>query len=75
MKEELLGSDRVASEENTKLLKVLALSLGLPSTVLGVGLFVVYLIKEKIISTGLGVAVIVITVLNIFYLIFKNLRK
>jgi len=63
------------TEENKKLLKVLALSLGLPSTVLAVGLVIVYLIQEKIISTGLGVTIIVIVVANIFWLIFKNLKK
>lgn len=63
------------TDENKKLLKVLALSLGLPSTVLGVGLVIVYLIQEKIISTALGVTVLVLVVANIFWLIFKNLKK
>lgn len=61
--------------ETKKMLKVLGLSLGLPSTVLGIGLVVVYLIQNKTISTPVGVFIILAVVGNIFWLIFKNLKK
>ena len=63
-------------KENTrKMLKVLGLSLGLPSTVLAIGLVVVYLIQEKVISTAFGIIIILAVIGNIFWLIFRNLKK
>jgi len=63
-------------KENTKkMLKVLGLSLGLPSTVLGIGLVVVYLIQNNFISTPMGIFIILAVIGNIFWLIFKNLKK
>lgn len=61
--------------ETRKMLKVLGLSLGLPSTVLGIGLVIVYLIQNKIISTPVGVFILIAVIGNIFWLIFKNLKK
>lgn len=61
--------------DNKKLLKVLGLSLGLPSTVLAIGLVVVKLIQENVISTTLGIIIILAVIFNIFLLIFRNLKK
>lgn len=60
---------------NKKLIKVLGLSLGLPSTVLAIGLVVVNLIQENVISTTLGIIIILAVIFNIFWLIFRNLKK
>lgn len=62
-------------EETKRMLKVLGLSLGLPSTVLGIGLVIVYLIQNKTISTTLGVVILIAVIGNIFWLIFRNLKK
>ena len=61
--------------DNKKLLKVLGFSLGLPSTVLAIGLVVVKLIQENLISTTLGIIIILAVIFNIFWLIFRNLKK
>jgi hypothetical protein len=61
--------------DNKKLLKVLGLSLGLPSTVLATGLVVVKLIQENVISTTLGIIIILAVIFNIFWLIFRNIKK
>jgi hypothetical protein len=61
--------------DNKKLIKILGLSLGLPSTVLAIGLVVINLIKEDIISNTVGIIIILAVIINIFWLIFRNLKK
>lgn len=58
--------------KNKKVLTVLALSLGLPTTILGVSYLVYYLIQEKIISSNVGLFILVAVVGNMLYLIIRN---
>lgn len=60
--------------ENKKGLKVLALAMGLPTSILGVAFFVYYLIENKIVSNEIGLLIILAVIFNTFFLIFKALK-
>jgi hypothetical protein len=61
--------------KNNKSLIVLGLALALPSTLLGVGVSIVYLIQQKIISQTVGLLIIVAVVFNTFYLMMRYAKK
>lgn len=54
---------------------VLGLALSLPSSILGISFIVYKLYKNKIISEGLGLTIIVISILNIFYVMIRYVIK
>lgn len=58
-----------------KYLMVMGLALGLPSTILGVASFVIYLIDKKIISNTMGLIIIVLVIINVFYLMIRSVSK
>lgn len=58
-----------------KLLAVMGLAMALPTSILAVSYVVYQLIEKKLISSGVGVTIIVAFVLNMFILMFRNLRK
>jgi small-conductance mechanosensitive channel len=58
-----------------KYMMVMGLALGLPSTILGISLFVYYLMEQKIISHTVGLIIIVLVVVNIFYLMIRSVSK
>lgn len=63
------------SKEKKKLVVVLGLSVGLPSTILGICLFVMKLIDEQVVSKSQGLIIILIVVINIFYLMVRSVLK
>lgn len=58
-----------------KYLAIMGLALALPSSILGVAAFVIYLIDEKIISNTVGIILIVLVIFNIFYLMIRSVSK
>jgi hypothetical protein len=57
------------------IIKIVGLAIGLPSTILGIFFFIYFLIQEKIISTNLGLILIVLVIVNIFYLMIRYAVK
>lgn len=57
------------------LLVVLGLATALPSSVLAVAGIVYYLIEAKIIGNTTGLIIILAVIFNIFFLMFRHLRK
>lgn len=60
---------------NKDLIKILGLCIALPTTVLGIGLLVSMLIEKKLISTPIGIIIIVLVIASIFYRILKLNRS
>lgn len=58
-----------------KLLAVMGLALALPSTVLAVAWVVLELIDAGVIGYTGGILIILAVIANIFFLMFKHLRK
>ncbi len=58
-----------------KLLAVLGLAMALPTSVLAVAIVVYELIEAKLIGNGTGLIIILAVIFNIFFLMFKHLRK
>ena len=56
-------------------LLVLGLALGLPSTILGVSLGILYLIKHNFISKNSGIFLIIAVVANTFFLMIKYTKR
>lgn len=54
---------------------VMGLALGLPSTILGVFGFIYLLVQKGYISWTVGLILILLVTINIFYLIFRYARK
>lgn len=61
--------------DKKKYLMVMGLAMALPSTILGVFAFVYYLIEEKIISNTLGLVLIILVIINVFYLMIRSVTK
>lgn len=61
--------------EKPQIMKVLGLAIGLPSTILGIFFFIYYLIQEEIISTMLGLTLLVLVIINVFYLMIRYAIK
>ncbi|MEX0798340.1 MAG: hypothetical protein WD025_02795 [Bacteriovoracaceae bacterium] len=58
-----------------QLLVVLGLAMALPSAILAVSAVVYHLIEAKLISNTVGLVIILAVIFNIFFLMFKRLRK
>ena len=54
---------------------VMGLAMALPSTVLAVAWVVLELMKADMLSPAAGMAIILAVIVNIFILIFRQLRK
>lgn len=60
------------SESTTRnILKVLGLALALPSTILGVGFGIFYLIEEDLISQNVGLGLLLAIMAYFFYLMIR----
>lgn len=57
------------------LLAVMALALALPSSILAVAAVVYKLIEQNLVSNMTGLIIILAVIFNIFFLMFKHLRK
>lgn len=57
------------------LMAVMGLALALPSSILAVAAVVYNLIEKKLISNMTGLIIILVVIFNIFFLMFKHLRK
>ena len=58
-----------------QMLAVLGLAMALPSSILAVAGAVYYLIEEEMISDTTGLLIILAVIFNIFFLMFRHLRK
>lgn len=54
---------------------VLGLALSLPSSILGISFLVYNLYKNKVISEGFGLTIIIISIVNIFYIMIRYVVK
>jgi hypothetical protein len=61
--------------DKPNIVKILGLAIGLPSTILGIFFFIYFLIQEKLISTNVGLILIVLVIANIFYLMIRYAVK
>lgn len=61
--------------DKKKYLMVMGLAMALPSTILGVSLIVYYLMEQKIISNLAGLVIIVLVIINVFYLMIRSVSK
>ena len=57
------------------IVKIVALAVGLPSTILGVFFFIYFLMENKYISTELALILILLFVAHIFYLMIRYAIK
>ena len=57
------------------LLAVMALALALPSSILAVAAVVYKLIEQNLVSNMTALIIILAVIFNIFFLMFKHLRK
>ncbi|MBC77282.1 MAG: hypothetical protein CME64_14825 [Halobacteriovoraceae bacterium] len=57
------------------LLAVMGLALALPTSILAVAAVVYQLIEKEIIGNMAGLGIILAVIFNIFFLMFKHLRK
>lgn len=58
-----------------KLLAIMGLAMALPTTVLAVAYVIYKLIEEGMISSEMGIALLVAVIANFFFLMFRYLRK
>ena len=63
------------SKEEMGILKVVAIAVGLPSSILGVFFVVYFLIEKGHIPAWLGMLLIVLMIVYIFYLMVRNVYK
>lgn len=62
-------------EDKPNIAKVLGLAVGLPSSILGVFGFVYFLIHKDLISTGVGLGLIIAIIFYTFYLMLRYANK
>lgn len=56
-------------------LKIVALALSLPSTIIAISVFVFSLTKQKIISDLTGIIIVLLVLINFFYLMMRYVFK
>ncbi|MAX67927.1 MAG: hypothetical protein QF441_15175 [Bacteriovoracaceae bacterium] len=62
-------------DDGPNILKVVGLAVGLPSSILGVFGLVYYLIHEEIISTAIGLGLILAIIFYTFFLMLRYANK
>ena len=63
------------SKEEMSIFKVVVIAVGLPSSILGCFFVVYYLINEKYIPAWVGMLIIVLMIVYVFYLMARNVYK
>ncbi len=61
----------MVSRETRNIIKVMGLAVALPSTILGVFFTIYYLIENKLISTSVGLVLLLAVIIYFFYLMVR----
>lgn len=65
----------MSDSDGIKFMKIMGLTMALPSTIIGVSYFAYLLIEKGIIPSWLGLVIILVAIGNIFFLIIRGLKN